>query len=123
MATHTGPEARREQSLRRLGTRQPACVVCGETDPRCMELHHIAQIRHHEDTAIVCRNCHRKLSDDQRDHVMDRHGQDQTLATVGHYLMGLADLFKLMAATLAQLGATLIRQAKSPARTERNGRQ
>lgn len=121
MATDLDIEARREQALRRLGTRHPACIVCGENDPRCMELHHIAHIRHHEDTAIVCRNCHRKLSDAQRDHVSDRPDQEPALATTGHYLMGLADLFKLMAGTFARLGASLIQQAQTPARTKTGG--
>jgi len=105
-------ETRKEQAFKRLGTRKPSCTVCGETDPRCMELHHIAGQKHHNDLAIVCRNCHRKLSDDQRDHPVDLLGQNPMLATIGHYLIGLADLFRLLAETLVAFGKWLIDEAQ-----------
>jgi hypothetical protein len=36
---------------------------------RCLEVHHIAGRDFDNDaTAILCRNCHRKLSDDLKDH-------------------------------------------------------
>lgn len=110
--TRPDSETRKEQALKRLGTRYPSCTVCGETDPRCMELHHIAGQKHHDDLAIVCRNCHRKLSDDQRDHPVDMPGQNPMLATIGHFLMGLADLFRLLAATLVAFGKSLIDEAQ-----------
>jgi hypothetical protein len=50
---------RLEQHYRRLGTHEPRCVICGKSDPRCLEEHHIAGRGYHNDTAIVCRNCHR----------------------------------------------------------------
>lgn len=107
-------ETRKEQAYKRLGTRNPSCTVCGEIDPRCMELHHIAGQKHHGDLAIVCRNCHRKLSDDQRDHPIDMLGQNPMLATIGHFLVGLADLFRLLAATLVDFGKSLIDEAQKP---------
>jgi len=45
-----------------------ACPFCGEDDPRCAEDHHIAGRKYDDMTVRVCRNCHRKLSDMQRDH-------------------------------------------------------
>ena len=45
-----------------------ACIVCTESDPRCLELHHIAGRGFAPDCVIACRNCHAKLSDMQRDH-------------------------------------------------------
>ena len=104
-------EARKERALRRLGTRTPSCVTCGEDDPRCLELHHIAGEKHHADTAISCRNCHRKLSDQQVDHPTEPAISNPMLATIGHYLIGLADLFRLMAEALVKFGHWLIDQA------------
>jgi hypothetical protein len=114
-------EARREQALKRLGTRNPSCVVCNEGDPLCLELHHIGGQKHHEDLAIVCRNCHRKLSDQQRDHPADTQGQHPTMATIGHYLLGLADLFRLLATSLVQFGTWLIELGQPPAQPHSAG--
>lgn len=110
-------DARMERAFRRLGTRNPICVTCGESDPRCLELHHVAGEKHHGDTAPVCRNCHRKLSDQQLDHPAVAIGQDKSLATMGHYLIGLADLFRMIAEAMLAFGRKLIEQAgrgKSP---------
>ena len=115
MPKHQSNEVREEKRLQRLGTRTPSCVACGETDSRVMELHHIAGQKHHGDTAIVCRNCHRKLSDQQFDHPADQAGQNSMLATIGHYLVGLADLLVLLASTLVEFGKSLIKASQEPA--------
>lgn len=102
-------EDRLELRYRKLKTRKPICVGCGETDPFCLEEHHIAGSRHHQDTVIVCRNCHRKLSNLQLDHVPkmaeERTGQ---LAKIGHYLLGVSDSHTRTAATLRRFGDLLI---------------
>ena len=36
------------------------------------------------------------------------------LATIGHYLLGLADLFRLMAEALAEFGRSLLDRANDP---------
>jgi hypothetical protein len=76
-----------------------------------LELHHIAGRRHGDDLAIVCRNCHRKLSDKQRDHVSP--GLVESVAppaNIGHYLLGLADLLAMIVEALRKFGAWLIAQ-------------
>ena len=106
-------EDRKEQKLRSLGTRDPVCIGCDETDSRCLELHHIAGKKHHEDTAIVCRNCHRKLSDQQLDHAPLVNPKPQAeLADVGFYLLGLCDLLSLVIETLRKFGNSLINHSK-----------
>jgi len=102
-------EDRRQQRLRRLGTQNPICVACGETHPGVLELHHVAGRKHSDDTALVCANCHRKLSDKQRDHVppgMAKTGSE--LTHIGHYLLGLADLLAMIVEALRKFGAWLI---------------
>lgn len=105
-------EARRQRAYRRLGTDNPVCVGCGERDPHCFERHHIAGQKHHDQTALVCINCHRKLSDKQKDHPADLPGQDSRLATIGHYVLGLADLLVMIAKALAEFGSWLIGEAQ-----------
>ena len=98
-------EDRRQRQLRRLGTLHPVCVGCNETVPAVLEKHHIAGRAHHKDLAIVCRNCHGKLSDQQRDHHLEgRLPSKVEYAKLEHYHLGLADLLERIAATLRKLG-------------------
>lgn len=96
-------DARLERIYRRLGTREPVCVTCGENNPYCLEAHHIAGQAHHDDTAVLCRNCHRIATDPQKDreHV---HAPENDAIRLGHYLCGLADLLALIAASLRSFG-------------------
>jgi hypothetical protein len=105
---------RLEQQFRRLGTRKPVCVGCGESDPFCLELHHVAGRTQHSDTVIVCRNCHRKLSNLQVGHApLAAPGSLGQSEIVGHYLLGLADLLSMMAMTLTAFGQRLLERARA----------
>jgi hypothetical protein len=106
-------EDRKQQRLRRLGTQNPICVGCGETDPTVLEMHHVAGRKNSEDLSIVCANCHRKLSNAQRDHVPPGPRPPAGhLAVIGHYLLGIADLFALIVEALRSFGAWLIGEAR-----------
>jgi hypothetical protein len=110
---HLDKEDRLEQQYRRLGTHAPICVGCAETDARCIEDHHIAGRELHAETGQVCRNCHRKLSDDQLDHAPRNQAKPVgQLAVIGHYLLGLCDLLAMVVDTLRQFGEWLIGQAR-----------
>lgn len=101
-------ERRKQRRLDRLGSRSPACVICGERDDRCLEAHHVAGQRLDEGTVPVCRNCHRKLSDRQKGHPVQ---QTQTLVieeVVAHFLLGMADLFELLVQKLRDFAEKLI---------------
>lgn len=107
MGIRNNKESRKQKRLERFGTNHPVCVNCGEDDDRCLELHHIAGRAHSEDTVILCRNCHRKVSDDQKDH--PRCGSKRTKAqSIGYQLLGQADLFALLAISLRESGNHLI---------------
>jgi hypothetical protein len=113
MTKEMDEEDRRQQRLRRLGTQDPICVACGESDPAVLELHHIAGRKYDDDVSIVCANCHRKLSDKQRDHVpLGRTQSDGQSARIGHYLLGLAALLVLIVETLRKFGTRLIAESK-----------
>ena len=103
-----------EQQYRRLGTRNPMCVVCGESDPFCLELHHIAGQKHDDDVCIVCRNCHRKLTNQQLGHTGGGNAApgDSMLATIGRYLYGLCDLLVLVLNTLREFAKWLIESSQ-----------
>lgn len=104
-------EARKQRRLERFGTNYPICVICGESDDRCLELHHIAGQAHGDELAIVCRNCHRKLSDEQKDH--PKPGLERVREqSIGYLLLGLADLFSLLVEAFRKYGEYLIQTAK-----------
>ena len=106
---HLDKEDRLEQHYRRLGTHAPRCVICDESDPRCLENHHIAGHGYHTDTVIVCRNHHRMLSDDQLDHAPHgRRPPQRKLTTIGLFLLGLCALLMLIVKRLREFGDWLI---------------
>lgn len=101
-------DIRLERAYERLGTRTPQCLHCLETNPQCLELHHIAGRKFDHETVIVCRNCHRKLSDLQKGHPDRAQMPPHPLEQIGHFLLGVADLFKLLIKCLEQFGRELI---------------
>lgn len=98
-------DIRAAKAERRLGD-HTLCVVCGESDPRCRELHHLAGQRYGDDLVSVCRNCHRKLSDDQRDHP-EAKGPPSRLQEIGRFLIGLGDFLMALGIRLKELGQEL----------------
>lgn len=77
-----------------------------------MERHHLAGEGFDQTTVIMCRNCHRKLSDVQKDHPAILGETPTTSESIGHFLLGLADLFLLLAGKLCEFGEYLIEQAR-----------
>jgi hypothetical protein len=103
-------EVRRQRRLEVLGNNDPRCGLCGEDDDRVLELHHVAGRKYDDATVIVCRNCHRRLSDGQYDHPKARPDADPLLTSIGHFLLGLADMLHLVAERLIAFGEDLLRR-------------
>lgn len=108
-------EIRQQRRLARLGTNSPLCGECGEPNSRCLELHHPADFGCDDGTVILCRNCHRKVSDDQKDHPPFDPAADPMLHAIGRFLLGLADLFRLAIERLTAFGLALIERAERDA--------
>ena len=109
----TNADIRRSQAEQRLGG-QSQCAFCPETNPHCIELHHIAGQKYHDQLVSACRTCHRKLSDPQQDHPAQIGTPPSLLEAVGHYLLGLADMLRLVAESLVAFGQQLIGMAQQP---------
>ena len=90
-------ESRRQRAIERLGCCNPVCVVCGENDPLVLEKHHLEGQTFGNTLVIVCRNCHRKLSDRQKDHPEKIGEPPDKLEATAHYLLGRADLSEQLA--------------------------
>lgn len=103
-------EKRKQKRLEVLGSNYPVCIVCGEDAWQCLEQHHIAGQHFSDDLCNVCRNCHRKLSDNQKDHPKPTENIT-SLETIGHLLLGLADFFELLIKRLKECGEFLIQTA------------
>lgn len=100
-------ERRKQRALERLGSNNPRCVVCGFDDPLALELHHIAGRSFDEEAVPVCRNCHRRLSDHQKDHSLAQAKAGSELAPISRFLDGLADLFEMLVKRLREFAAKL----------------
>ena len=114
-------EARLQRMYERLGVDDPRCLECGLTDVRCLEAHHIAGSKFDGTTVIFCRNHHRILSDDQKDHPPLIGGAPSLHERAAHLLYGLADLFALLVAKLREYANELIEFAKREAAAAKIG--
>ncbi|RJF85539.1 hypothetical protein [Sphingomonas cavernae] len=104
-------EARKQRRLEVLGSNEPFCGMCGENDWRCIELHHVADHGRDDTTVRICRNCHRKVSDDQKDHSAFDPNAEPMLDSIGHFLIGLADMLRIIIEKLHAFGLALIERA------------
>lgn len=104
-------ETRKQRRLETLGYNAPRCFKCGDTRWQCLELHHVADHGRDDATVCVCRNCHRVLSDFQKDHPPFDPGADPLLAAIGHFLLGLGDMLRIIIEKLQEFGEALIGRA------------
>ena len=110
-------ETRKQKRLEVLGSNNPVCVICGENDWRTLERHHIAGQAYGDELCNVCRNCHRKLSDDQKNHPKQVCKTPTNFEAIGHLLLGLADFLALLVSKLRECGQLLIQAAQTMVRT------
>ncbi len=102
---------RRQRAVERLDTPNPRCVRCPENDPIALERHHVAGQAFDASTIILCRNCHRKLSDLQNDHPSKIANPPDPLEVIAHFLLGLADLFEFLVAKFREFAKQLLDSA------------
>ena len=101
-------ERRKQRALERLGNEQSAmCHSAAATIPWRLELHHIAGAPSMTKMVPVCRNCHRLLSDWQKDHPASVGDPPNDLERIGHSLLGLADMFELLVKWLREFATKL----------------
>lgn len=108
-------EARKQRRLRLLRSNEPRCATCGEQRWQALELHHVAGRAHDGATIILCRNCHRLASDAQCNHPRSQASIDPHMEMIGRFLLGLADMLRIIVEKLAEFGQTLIARAAASA--------
>lgn len=120
----TPADERREKDYRRLRTRNPICLSCGYTNhSAAMELAHIAPKRFHDDGGVLCSNCHREMSDTEKDYSYKPVSQNPMMETIGRYLLALSDWMLRIAETIAEFGRWLLLQADHTLAYEPEGGQ
>ncbi len=97
---HGDRESRRRRAQERLGTDKPNCLLCEQTDPFVIELHHVAGHNYHDEMVPVCLNHHAKASELAKDHPAKVDGHKNPLEDIGHFLLGLGDLAQIAAEEL-----------------------
>jgi hypothetical protein len=105
---------RKRSRLHKLGTDNPRCW-CGNNDWRVIEEHHPDTRKRDHLTVLLCANHHRIVTDDQKDHPKENPGCDEFLASVGNFLLGLADMLELVLDRLYEFGEALIARANESA--------
>lgn len=113
MSNHFDLERRKQQRLRKLGSQSPQCGICGENHWECLELHHIEGQAYGSTLAVVCTNCHARLSVQQYGHPQATSGSDVELTTLARLLSGIADLLDLVVAKIRDAASTLVMRASS----------
>ncbi|MGC2415533.1 MAG: hypothetical protein WA459_22915 [Stellaceae bacterium] len=91
-------EKRKQNRLERLAESfGKNCFVCGESDPNCLQSHHIAGRKFGDDQITVCLNHHQKLSDWQDEHPPTVQSKSPSPAEcMGRLLLGIADCLELI---------------------------
>lgn len=107
-------ETRKQRRLEALGTNNPLCGTCGDKRWQTIEEHHVADHGRDDTTVLVCRNCHRVLTDDQKDHPAFDPDADAMLDSIGHFLLGLADMLRIIVEKLYAFGRSLIERGALP---------
>jgi hypothetical protein len=106
-------EKRKQNRLHKIGSNNPRCATCGNNDWRVLEEHHPGARKRDKLVVLLCANHHRIVTDDQKDHPKDHPNVDEFLARVGNFLLGLADMLRLVLDRLYEFGEELIVRANS----------
>ncbi len=116
-----GLEKYHRRDLERLGVLHPICPACGEENPCCLELDHVAGVEFSSVVAVICANDHRKRSRLQSLHPPKQADPEDPLEVIGRMLLGLADYFRLLEPVCRKFGNMLC--AMAAARSQRQKRK
>lgn len=89
---HGDREARARKAVERIGDPNAKCLICGEPSAQCLEQHHPAGRKFHDETFPLCRNHHSKVSDLQKDHPQCQCDEPNVFEVWGRFCLGLGDI-------------------------------
>lgn len=110
----TAKELRREADFRRLKSRYPVCLICGyRAHPGAIEFAHIIPKAFGLGWGVpLCRNCHRELTDMEKDMSFKPTTTEIELETIGRLLGAIGEQYEKSAPTLKHLSAIALETAR-----------
>jgi len=103
-------ETERVKDARRLHGFAQVCVICGRSNPRCLELHHLPERGYGDERVPLCRNCHRTVTD--RRNNKPAPPDPSKLDVMGQWLLALAQFLLELARNAFEFGMTALEAAK-----------
>lgn len=111
--------ARKRERLRKQGTLNPFCCVCGEHHWAVRyDLHHVAGRKYDPRVVRLCHSCHDKVSDMQKDYPPVPPGTDLSLARLIQMTRGRMIMMQLILDTDRELHDWLTGAAPLPSLSE-----
>ena len=101
----------KQRRLKKLGTSHPCCAMCGDSDWRCIEQHHVAGRKRDAMTVLLCANDHLRMTDEQQDHPFTDEDADPVLVQISNFLRGLAEMLRLITERLIAFADELLERA------------
>ena len=104
-------EAERQKKRRKFdaqGLHVHHCTACPQDDPLCLEVEHVAGRLHDYTVILLCANCHRKRTADQRCDPSPGPNPLNVFEVIGRWLLSVASYFELLKDTLRRFGLFLI---------------
>lgn len=110
----TAKELRQEAAFRRLKSRYPICLICGYwANPAAIEFAHIIPKAFGLGWGVpLCRNCHRELTDMEKDMSFKPTTTEVELETIGRLLGAIGEQYEKSAPTLKHLSAVALETAR-----------
>ena len=107
-------QLRREADFRRLKSRHPICLLCAYwRHPAAIEFAHLIPRQFGVGCgAPLCSNCHRELSDMEKDMSYKPTSNEPDLETLGRYLVALGTWSEAAAPTMKMLGAYALERSR-----------
>lgn len=88
-------------SQQRNGTTRPACICCGEDDPKVLEDHHVYGRGYSDDVVPLCKNCHAKVTAGQN--VLSPKARSKAASPVERLVYALLTFLLLMKEAIVNL--------------------
>lgn len=107
-------QLRREVDFRRLKSRHPICLRCAYwRHPAAIEFAHLIPRQFGVGCgASLCSNCHRELSDMEKEMPYKPTSNEPDLETLGRYLVALGTWSEAAAPTMKMLGAYALERSR-----------
>lgn len=108
---HGDYESRRRKAVERLGM-EGKCPFCGEDDPFCLHVHHVAGQEFDDTTVILCLNHHAKITNAQKDHPPKIENCTDPSEVFAHIVLGIIELLWQIIDMLQRVADHLLDRAR-----------